>query len=122
MYSSSAGVRTLYSGPVLRRYLATGETSGPLGYPKSRVMRLGGGPGLSARFKRGRIYYAPRAGAYALERSPVLTKYIRMNSALGRLGFPRSRVIATRHGAFANFQHGTIRFVRSSGRVVVDFK
>jgi hypothetical protein len=60
MYSSSAGVHTLWRGAILTRYVRTGETGGKLGYPRSEQRAVNGG--LRVGFEHGTITYDRSTG------------------------------------------------------------
>lgn len=60
MYSSSGGVHTLWRGPILTRYVSTGETGGKLGYPTSEQRAVDGG--VRVGFEHGTITYDRSTG------------------------------------------------------------
>ena len=119
MYSFDGPVRTFVASPLLRRYVRSGEIYGVLGYPVSRVR----GPrnGLAADFEGGSIYWSERTKSRVLVRSAIRRRYFAENGALGPLGFPLSGVRRFDGGARAQFEHGTITFLRSTGRTRVDY-
>jgi uncharacterized protein with LGFP repeats len=122
IYVSRAGVRTLYDGPVLRRYLKSGETRGILGYPRTTTWSAGHDRGRAAEFDGGRIYWSKKTGAKLLRRGAVLKKYVNLNAASGRLGFPKTGVTDISGGSRARFQHGTITYDKSTGEVAVEYR
>ncbi len=108
MFLSDSGLFTFYAGPVLRRYVRSGETDGDLGYPRSHVWNIRGGKGQAAEFDGGRIYWSEATRAQVLRRGTILKRYIKVGSALGPLGFPTTGVKDLRHGTRVRFVHGTI--------------
>ncbi|MEJ7743404.1 MAG: hypothetical protein WKF73_13165 [Nocardioidaceae bacterium] len=114
MYSSRAGVFSLYRGPVLNRYKKAEEVEGALGYPKSGVFPAGYGVGNGAAFSGGRIYWSAGTGSRLLVRSPVLKRYLAVDGPKGSLGFPTTMIVDTPTGHYARFQHGTITFDKTT--------
>ncbi len=121
MYSSDAGLNTLYRSPILTKYLSVGETDGKLGYPHSNLRSIVDHTGLSAEFDGGRIFWSKPTGATTLVRSAILKRYIATGSAAGPLGFPTVPVHPTETGALARFQHGTIAWDAGRHTTVVSY-
>jgi uncharacterized protein with LGFP repeats len=121
MYDSAVGLRTLYDGPILDRYVSWGEAAGQLGYPVSDERQVGDGPGRVVGFEGGRIYWSKRTGAQALRKGAVLHRYLSLNGAAGALGFPRGPVIDRADYARAHFQHGVITFDRATHTTSVEY-
>jgi uncharacterized protein with LGFP repeats len=111
-----AGVHWL-SGAALERYDSVGGARGVLGMPVSRFYRSPAGV-RTMRFQHGRILRRPDGQAKALW-GRILLRYGKVGYTGGRLGLPRTSVQRVPYGSRAVFQHGTIRYDRSSGRVTV---
>lgn len=122
VYYSDHGVKMLQNSPLLRAYVVSGETAGPLGYPVTNAWTVGDGRGQAAEFEGGRIYYHPATGAKVLERGRVLTRYIKLKAALGPLGFPTTGVVDLANGSRARFQHGSITYSSTAHRVTVRYR
>ncbi len=118
MYSSVSGVHTLYPGPVLQKYLASGETGGDLGYPVTDV-RETAGAGRAANFEGGRIYWSQASDSHVLRRGSVLKRYLDDGGVGGVLGFPVTGVYDTVTGARAGFQGGVITYDAATGTTTV---
>jgi hypothetical protein len=85
--------------------------------PVSRFYRSPAGV-RTMRFQHGRILRRPDGQAKALW-GRILLRYGKVGYTGGRLGLPRTSVQRVPYGSRAVFQHGTIRYDRSSGRVTV---
>ncbi len=112
----ATGVRWL-SGPALKRYDSVGGARGVLGLPVSRFYRSPAGV-RTMRFQHGRVLRLPNGQAKALW-GRILLRYGKVGYTGGRLGLPRTSVHRVSYGSRAVFQHGVIRYDRSSGRVTV---
>jgi uncharacterized protein with LGFP repeats len=112
----ATGVRWL-SGAALRRYDSVGGARGVLGMPVSRFYRSPAGV-RTMRFEHGRILRRPDGEAKALW-GRILLRYGKVGYTGGRLGLPRTSVQRVPYGSKAVFQHGVIRYDRSTGRVTV---
>jgi hypothetical protein len=121
-YLSDHGMRTLYSGPILDRYLAWQDIAGPLGYPITNERKVGEGPGRAVLFDGGRIYWSKRTNAQALRSGAILHKYRMLKGALGALGFPRTPVIDRQNFAVAHFQGGSITYDRTTHDTTVEYR
>jgi uncharacterized protein with LGFP repeats len=121
VYLSEQGLHTLYAGAILHQYVASGEIAGPLGYPRTNARTVGDGPGKAVFFDGGRAYWSKRTGARIVRAGPILQKYIALKGPLGALGFPRTPVLERKTFAVARFQHGSIRYDRSSDTVTVEY-
>jgi uncharacterized protein with LGFP repeats len=122
IYLDDDGVHTLYKGPVLRRYLKVGGTSGFLGYPRSDVRAIGRNLGYTAKFKGGRIYWSSETGAEALRRSAILQKYLSLRAAKSDLGFPETGVVEKPIGSRTRFEHGAIIHNKRTHRTIVRYR
>ena len=112
----ATGVRWL-SGAALKRYDSVGGARGVLGMPVSRFYRSPAGV-RTMKFEHGRILRRPDGEAKALW-GRILLRYGKAGYTGGRLGLPRTSVQRVSYGSKAVFQHGVIRYDRSSGRVTV---
>ena len=111
---------TLYPTPILTAYLATGETSGELGYPRSRLHRPA--KGLSGVFEGGRLYWSAKTDAHVVLSGKVLVRYRHLHGPAGKLGFPKTDLRNTKAGSSARFQRGTITYDKSTGRTTVSYR
>jgi uncharacterized protein with LGFP repeats len=57
-----------------------------------------------------------------LRRGAVLRKYVSLDGASGRLGFPLTGVADISGGSRARFQHGRITYDKSTGNVTVEYR
>lgn len=101
-------------GPIEHSYVASGESGGPLGLPRSGVVELSAGPGCDTQtcdrvvLETGRIYLKTSTGAHALF-GPVLDFFLARRGVMGRLGFPTSDVTQAANGAWtATFEGGSV--------------
>ncbi len=111
---------TFYASPLLSAYVASGETGGELGYPRSRLHHPG--KGLSAVFAGGRLYWSAKTDAHLVLSGRVLVKYRHLHGPAGPLGFPRTDLRSTKAGSFAKFQRGTITYDKTTGRTTVSYR
>jgi len=120
MYRFDHAVRAWKPGPILRRYVRSGEMDGELGYPVS-VMRS---PrhGRAADFEHGSIFWSQSAGTHILKPSAILKRYRDLGGAESNLAFPTSRVLSTKAGARTNFQGGAITFDQTTHRLTVTYE
>ncbi|MBA2773986.1 MAG: N-acetylmuramoyl-L-alanine amidase [Nocardioidaceae bacterium] len=120
MYRFDDAVRAWKRGPILRRYVNSGETDGELGYPVS-VMRS---PrhGRAADFEHGSIFWSRSAGTHILRPSSILKRYRALGGAESDLAFPTSHVLTTKSGARTNFQRGAITFDKTTQRLTVTYE
>jgi SpoIID/LytB domain protein len=114
-YSRPTGPRELY-GPVLRRYQKAGGPSSRLGLPKTAVRPKRAG--TRALFVGGGIYSLERIGT-VLVSGPVAKRYVTEGELRSGLGWPTGTNRAVRDGERVDFEHGYIRWFRSSGKTVV---
>jgi SpoIID/LytB domain protein len=101
-------------GAVHDEYLGVGGAAGRLGLPvtgtanPSRVAAAETCSGCRRLIaERGRGYFKPGLGAYALW-GPVLTAYLSRGGAQGSLGYPITRVSRVDGVSRASFEHGSI--------------
>ncbi|MBA2697924.1 MAG: N-acetylmuramoyl-L-alanine amidase [Nocardioidaceae bacterium] len=107
-------------GPVLTRFVRSGEIDGDLGYPVSETRTPRNGE--AADFEHGSIYWSISSRSHILKSSAIMKRYRALGGATSDLAFPTSPVLTTTSGAKANFQHGTITFDKSSKRLTVTYE
>ena len=78
----------LREGAILRDFLADDGVSGPYGYPVTRVRVTGHRDGTVTGFEGGRIWWSAPAGAVALHKGAILSKYRRMQRSQRLARFP----------------------------------
>jgi hypothetical protein len=122
MYDSGHGMHTVYAGPILDKYIASGDVKGDLGYPTTNLRKVGDGPGRAVFFDGGRIYWSKRTGAQVLRSGAILHKYRMLKGAVGALGLPRTGVVDRQAFAVARFQGGSIRLDRQTHTVSVEYR
>ncbi len=120
MYRFDRTVRAWKQGPVLRRYVKSGETDGDLGYPVSAMRSPR--HGKAADFEHGSIFWSQSAGSHILKSSAILKRYRALGAATGDLAFPTSPVVTTKSGARTNFQGGAITFDKTTKRLTVTYE
>lgn len=101
-------------GPVQQAYVTAGQAGGPLGLPRSAIVRLTTVPGCDTDecdrvvFETGRMYFKASTGAWPLY-GPVLDVFLAHKGVMGKLGFPASGVVAEPDGSTsATFEGGTV--------------
>jgi hypothetical protein len=118
-YFKHGVLRSLPAGPLLSSYVRSGETNGPLGYPTTR--QLSPLNGAAAKFEHGALYWSPATQSRLLKGGKVLHRYRSLNGPNGPLGFPKTHFRNTKVSRFVRFQHGTITYDKSTGRVAVTY-
>lgn len=121
MYDSSSGLHVLRNSALLTKYVRIGETSSVLGYPSSNLRSVANDTGAAASFAGGKLFFSRTTGATVLVRSAILKRYLAEGGPGGLLGFPLVHVHATKTGATAAFQHGTIAYEAALHRTVVTY-
>ena len=71
-------------------------------------------------FQNGRIYDSDVTGAREIY-GPILNRYDHTGGARGRLGLPTTGIFKVTGGLRSNFQHGSIRWDRSSNRTTIQY-
>jgi hypothetical protein len=120
VYFKDGRRRTFYTGTFLTAYLRAGETNGLLGYPRSDIRSPRNGK--AATFEGGGLYWSPTTNGHVLVRGKIFRRYRHLDGASGALGFPRTRVRSSGSGSYARFQHGTITYDKTTGRVTVSYR
>jgi stage II sporulation protein D len=105
------------TGAILGKYRVVGGPASRLGWP---VTGMSPAPrhGNKARFQRGAIYTHRGAGSH-LVFGPVMDRWRRSGGANGSFGYPTRDLQLVRGGVVGRFQHGVIRWDRSSNRFVL---
>jgi len=114
--SSGPGVHWL-SGRPLSVFRKARGVSGPLGWPTIDPRSIVGRWAMVA-FGNGRIYLRAGRPARVLY-GRIVDRYAKLDYHRGRLGLPTSGIRKVTGGHRARFQHGTLRWHRSSNRVTV---
>ncbi len=112
----STGARDLM-GPVLKAYRTYGGPSSRVGWPTTGMMRAAHS-GHKARFQHGMVYSRPRPGAHIVY-GAILRRWGQAGAATSALGYPTTNVRRIPGGLRGRFQHGAIRWNRSSGRFTI---
>jgi uncharacterized protein with LGFP repeats len=105
-------------GSIRRTWLATGGTSGYLGFPTTTEGPVGNG--ASVRFQGGDLFWSPTTGT-RIVRGDILAAYRAAGGPTGYLGFPTSSDARTADGRgyVVRFQGGDIWWSPSTGAQVV---
>jgi uncharacterized protein with LGFP repeats len=119
-WSSPTGAHALL-GPVLTAYQRQGGLKSRLGYPTTHSERTVDDRGRRAIFQRGLVVWSKRTGARTLS-GKILRAYARHHYVQGPLGYPTTDIHRVKKGKRAKFQHGTITWVRASGRTTVQIR
>lgn len=118
IYSSAAtGAWSIY-GSLFVAWVASGGTSGRLGFPTTDVRAVGDGAGRYSRFQGGHIY-TYYGGAFAVTQ-PFNNKHLEKGGATGIFKYPRGEATATRdrRAVYQDFQGGRV-FYREGTVVAV---
>jgi stage II sporulation protein D len=116
-WSPRTPARELY-GDILARYRKLGGPDSVLGYPVSNTRRAHDG-GHRTVFQRGKIFWSKPFGAREVY-GKILAKYEALGQAAGQLGYPATGVFSVKAGKRVKFQHGSLTYVRATGKVVVN--
>jgi uncharacterized protein with LGFP repeats len=115
-WSPRTPARELY-GDILTRYRKLHGPGSRLGYPVSNTRKASHGGHLTV-FQRGKIFWSPPFGAREVH-GKILAKYEHLGQAAGRLGFPKTGVFPVKRGKRVKFAHGSLTYIRATGKVVV---
>jgi uncharacterized protein with LGFP repeats len=116
-WSPRTPARELY-GDILARYRKLDGPDSVLGYPVSNTRRAHDG-GRRTVFQRGKIFWSKPFGAHEVY-GKILAKYEALGQASGQLGFPTTGVFSVKAGKRVKFEHGSLTYVRATGKVVVN--
>ena len=116
-WSPRTPARELY-GDILARYRKLDGPDSVLGYPVSDTRKAHDG-GRRTVFQRGKIFWSKPFGAREVY-GKILAKYEDLGQGAGRLGFPRTGVFSVEAGKRVKFEHGSLTYVRATGKVVVN--
>jgi SpoIID/LytB domain protein len=115
-WSPRTPARELY-GDILTRYRKLHGPGSRIGYPVSNTRKAPHG-GHRTVFQRGKIFWSPSFGAREVY-GKILAKYEHLGQAAGRLGFPKTGVFPVKPGKRVKFAHGSLTYIRATGKVVV---
>jgi stage II sporulation protein D len=101
---------------ITARWAAVGGSRSALGAPTSREYPVKGGS--LQRFAGGRIYWSRATGARELY-GPILSSFRSRGGVTSGLGYPRTGIVKVTGGQRATFQHGTLTWSRTTGRVAL---
>ncbi len=114
-WSPATGARTV-AGQILGKWLATGGTSGSLGFPTTSDAPTPDGRGFVVRFQGGDVWWSGTTGPQVVA-GDILTEYRRTGASGGPLGFPTSSDARTPDGRgyVVHFQGGGIWWSPATG-------
>jgi len=116
---AKAGVGTHWlSGRALRAYHRMHGTYGRLGFPDTDQRDTVVAGVTTVRYDHGRTYLGAGRSPKTLW-GRVLLRYKHLGGLTGRMGLPTSGNVVTTAGEYASFEHGVIRWDRSTGKVTV---
>jgi SpoIID/LytB domain protein len=115
-WSPRTPARELY-GDILARYRKLDGPDSVLGYPVSGTRKAHDG-GRRTVFQRGKIFWSKQFGAHEVY-GKILAKYEVLGQAAGQLGFPKTGLFSVKAGKRVKFAHGSLTYLRASGKVVV---
>jgi stage II sporulation protein D len=116
-WSPRTPARELY-GDILTRYQKLDGPDSVLGYPVSNTRKAHDG-GRRTVFQRGKIFWSKPFGAREVY-GKILAKYEDLGQGAGRLGLPKTGVFSVKAGKRVKFEHGSLTYVRATGKVVVN--
>jgi len=115
-WTRATGAHALY-GPILRRYERDGGPRSRYGFPETDVRSTADG-GSKARFQRGMYFHSKATGPRPVY-GKILAAYADRHYSAGRLGYPVTAVEQVQDGLRSRFEHGSIRWDRSTDKVTV---
>ncbi|MGY1693510.1 N-acetylmuramoyl-L-alanine amidase [Geodermatophilus sp. SYSU D00814] len=118
-WSPATGAHTV-AGEILTRWLGTGATSGPLGFPTTSDARTTDGRGYVVLFQGGGVWWSPATGAQAVA-GDILRTWQATGGTSGPLGFPTTGDARTPDGRgyVVRFQDGDVWWSPATGAQVV---
>ncbi|GAB7192233.1 hypothetical protein NUM3379_29420 [Kineococcus sp. NUM-3379] len=102
-------------GAIRDAWARLGWETGPLGFPVTDEVRLGGG--AFTHFRGGSVYWSPATGAHEV-RGAIRDAWARQGWETGRLGYPTSDEYAVPGGRRSDFAGGWIVWTPAGGAVV----
>ena len=100
--------------PIISRWRAIGDTDSPVGDIDTREYRVTGGSVQV--FDTGRIFWSKGTGARELY-GALLSSYRAKGGVTSPLGYPTSGVTTVTGGLRSTFEHGTLTWNRTTGKV-----
>jgi hypothetical protein len=114
---AGAGTHWLTGRP-LRAYRAMHGSYGRLGFPRTDARETAVEGVSRVTFEHGRMFVVPHRSPRTLW-GRVMLRYGKLGGLTGAMGLPTSSVTVTDAGAYATFEHGSIRWNRATGDVTV---
>ncbi len=120
VYWSAATGPRIVRGGILAAWLATGGTTGSLGFPTTSDAPTADGRGAFVRFQGGDVYWSPTTGTQVV-RGSILSTWLAGGGATGPLGFPTTSDAKTADGRgyVVRFQNGDVYWSPATGTQVV---
>ncbi len=118
-WSSPTGAHTV-TGSVLSRYLSNDGAVGPLRFPTADTRSAGPSGSTVGVFTGGHIYASRATGSWVVWSGRILTKYLGVGGAKGRLGLPRGPRSTVSGGKRQVFAGGHIYESSASGAQTVE--
>lgn len=120
IWGSSTGVQPLWGG-IGKRYIAySAGAQRAIGLPTAAERKTSVGAYVQP-FQHGALYWYSGVAGYAIH-SAIWTAYAGVGADTGRLGLPTSHNTVTSTGEYANFQHGTITWVRATNKTTITYR
>ncbi|MGY1682445.1 N-acetylmuramoyl-L-alanine amidase [Geodermatophilus sp. SYSU D01176] len=118
-WSQATGARIVL-GAIRDTWLASGGTSGFLGFPTTNEARTADGRGAFSRFQNADVYWSEATGARIVI-GAIRDTWLRTGGTSGFLGFPTTSEARTADGrvAFSRFQGGDVYWSEATGAHVV---
>lgn len=115
--SAPSAPKIYVSGEIAKKYNSS-NVKEKLGNPTAKQVRISSG--YMQKFQRGEIYYKKSRGATVLYKSTsISSKYKKLGTAKGSLGFPVSDERKLKKGAYQKFEKGNIYWSSKTGTHVV---
>lgn len=93
--------------------------AGPLGYPLTDEIKTPDGRGRYNAFEGGSIYWTEATGAHEV-RGAIRDKWGELGWEAGKLGYPTAGEVFLADGVRTDFEHGSITWTRSTGKLTVE--
>lgn len=107
-------------GAIRDKWAAQGWETGKLGYPQTDESVTPDGRGRFNRFENGFIYWTATAHAHIVEKD-MFEVWAAHGWEAGRLGYPVSDRYESNGGVTQDFEHGSIRILSATGKVLERF-
>jgi uncharacterized protein with LGFP repeats len=116
VYWSPATNAQVVRGGILDAWLATGGSGGPLGYPTRSDAPTPDRVGATVPFQHGQVYWSPATGSRVVA-DPINPAYAARGGTSSSLGYPTDDTHDVAGGRANDFQHGTLTWNSSTGKV-----